>query len=114
MVPKNFVDVDLVKALIKAYNLSRRMFYMEDRSILHCLDKNVVIETFGLGGPMSRKIDAEYLNKRFKETTNSFTKGAMKRHIIKDRLDVGDIPKKLTTTMPMEYFKPYFQYIMCG
>ena len=56
LVPEVFVDVDLVKALIKAYNLSRRMFYMEDRSILHCLDKNVVIEAFGLGGPMTRKI----------------------------------------------------------
>ena len=103
-----FVDVDLVKALIKAYNLSTRTFYNEDRSILCCLDKNVVIEAFGLGGPMLRKIDVEYLNKRFKESTKSFTKGAMKRNIIKDRLDVGDIPKKLKTTMPMEYFKPYF------
>ena len=67
-----------------------------------------MIEAFGLGGPISRKIDVNYLNKRFKVRTKSFTKEAMKRHIIKDRLDVGDIPKKLTTTMPMEYFKPYF------
>ena len=63
---------------------------------------------------MSRKIDIEYLNKRFKESTNSFTKGAMKRHIIRDRLDVGDIPKKMKTTMPMEYLKPYFQNIVYG
>ena len=108
LVPEVSVDVDLVKALIIAYNPSTRILYNEDKSILCFLDKNVVIEDFGLGGPMSRKIDIEHLNKMFKESTNSFTKGAMKRHIIKDKLDVGDIPKKLTTTMPMEYFKPYF------
>ena len=33
----------------------------------------------------------------------------MKKHIIRDRLEVGDISKNLTSTMPMEYFKPYFQ-----
>ena len=38
----------------------------------------------------------------------------MKRHIIRDRLDVVDILKKLTTTMPMEYFKPYFQNTIYG
>ena len=102
------MDVDLVKGLIKSYNLSTKTFYNEDRSILYFLDKNVVIKSFGLGGPMLKKVDVQYLNKRFKESTNSFTKEKMKRHIIKDRLDVGDIPKKLTTTVPMEYFKPYF------
>ena len=38
----------------------------------------------------------------------------MKRHIIRDQLEVGDIPNKLTTTMPMEYFKPYFQNTVYG
>ena len=102
------MDVYLMKGLIKSYNLSKKTFYNEDKSILCCLDKNIVIEGFGLGGPMSKKIDIEYLNKRFKESTNSFTKEKIKRHIVRDRLDVGDISKKLTTTMPMEYFKPYF------
>ena len=54
------------------------------------------------------------MNKRFKESTNSFTKVAMTRHIIWDRLDAGDIPKKLTTTMPMDYFMPYFQNMVYG
>ena len=108
LAPEVFVDVDLMKELIKAYNLATKTFYNEDRSILCCLDRNVVVEAFGLDGPMSKKVEMEYLNKRFKESTNSFTKVAMKRHIIQDWLDVGDIPKKLTTTMPMEYFKPYF------
>ena len=63
---------------------------------------------------MSRKIAVEYLNKRFKESTNSFTKKAMFKNIIKGRLNARDIPKKLTTTMLMEYFKPYFQYIVYG
>ena len=59
LVPKAFVDVDLVKALIKACNPSTRTFYNEERSILCCLDKNGIIEAFGLGGLMSRKIDVE-------------------------------------------------------
>ena len=46
------------------------------------MDKNAVVEAFGLDGPMSKKVDVEYLNKRFKESTNSFTKVVMKRHII--------------------------------
>ena len=114
LVPEVFMDVDLVKALVKAYEPTTRTFYNVDRSILCYLDKIAVVEAFGLDGPMSKKIDVEYLNKRFKESTNSFTKGAMKRHIIRDRLEVEDIPKKLTTTMPMEYFKPYFQNTVYG
>ena len=106
--PEIFVDVDLVKELIQSYNPSMKTFYNEDMSIFCCLDKNAVIEAFGLGRPMLKKVDIEYLNKRFKESTKSFTKATMKRHIIRDSLDSGDIPKKLTTTMPMEYFKSYF------
>ena len=98
----------MLKALIKSYNTSTKTFYNEDRSILCYLDRNDVVEAFGLGGPMSKKVDVEYLNKRFKDNTNSFTKVEIKRHIIRDRLDVGHIPKKLTTTVPMEYFNPYF------
>ena len=109
-----FVDVDVMKELIKAYNLATKTFYNEDRRILCYLDKNVVVEAFGLDRPMSKEVDMEYLNKRFKESTNSFTKVAMKRHIIQDQLDAGDIPKKLTTTMPMEHFKPYFQNTVYG
>ena len=108
------MDVDLVKALVKAYEPAMRTFYNGDRSILCCLDKIVVVEAFSLDGPMSKKVDVEYLNKRFKESTKSFTKGAMKRHIIQDRLEARDIPKKLTTTVPMEYFKPYFQNTVYG
>ena len=84
LAPEVFVDVDLVKALIKAYELATRTFYNEERSVLCCLDKNVVVEAFGLDGPMSKKVEIEYLNKRFKESTNSFTKVAMKRHLIWD------------------------------
>ena len=72
----------LVKALIKAYELATRTFYIEDKGVLCCLDKNVVVEELGLDGPICKKVDVEYLNKRFKESTNSFTKGSMKRHII--------------------------------
>ena len=103
-----FVDVELVKELIKSYNLATKTFYNEDRSILCYLDKNAIVEEFGLEGHVLKKVDIEYLNKRFNNSTNSFTKVAMKIHIIQDRLDASDIPMKLTTTMPMEYFKPYF------
>ena len=78
------MDVKLVKALIKAYNATTKIFYNEDMSILCCMDKIAVVEAFGLNGPTSKKVDMEYLNKRFKESTNSFTKSAMKRHIIQD------------------------------
>ena len=108
------MDMDLVKPLIKSYNPSTKIFYNEDRNIIFYLDKNAMTEDFGLGGPMSKKVDVEYLNKRFKESTKSFTKEAMKRHIIRDKLDIGDIPKKLTTIVPMEYFKPYFHNIFYG
>ena len=84
LAPEVFLDVDLVKALVKAYEPATRIFYTTDKSILCCLHKIAVVEAFGLDGPMSKKIDVEYLNKRFKERTNSFTKGAMKRHIIWD------------------------------
>ena len=82
LAPEVFVDVDLVKSLLKAYKPTTRIFYTEDRRVLCYLDKNTVIEAFGLDGPMSIKFNIEYLNKRFKESTNSFTKGVMKRHII--------------------------------
>ena len=29
-------------------------------------------------------------------------------------MEIEDIPKKLTTTVPMEYFKPYFQNMVYG
>ena len=82
LAPKVFLDVDLVKELIKAYELATRTFYTKDMSVLCYLDKNAVIEAFGLDGPMSKKVDVEYLNKRFNESKNSFTKVVMKRYII--------------------------------
>ena len=77
-------------------------------------DKNSFFDAFGLRGLMSRRIDVKYQNKRFNESTNSLNKNDMFRHIIKGRLDARVIPKELTTTMPMEYFKPYFHYIVYG
>ena len=108
LAPEVFLEVDLVKAVVKAYEPAMRTFYNGDRSILCCLDKIAVVGAFSLDGPMSKKIDVEYLNKRFKESTKSFIEGVMKRNIIRDRLEVKDIPKKLTTIVPIEYFKPYF------
>ena len=77
LAPKVFIDIGLVKALVKSYNPSTKTFYNEDRSIMCYLEKNVVVEAFGLWGPISKKVDVEYLNKRFKDSTNSFTKATM-------------------------------------
>ena len=65
LAPKVFVDVNLVKTLVKSYKPSTKTFYNEDSNILCCLDKNTVVEAFGLGGPMSKKVDVEYFKKRF-------------------------------------------------
>ena len=46
LAPEVFVDVDLVKALIKAYNLATKKFYNEDKIILCYLDKNAVLVWF--------------------------------------------------------------------
>ena len=64
LVPQVFVDVDLMKGLIKSCNPSTKTFCNEDRSVLFCLDKNAIFKAFGMGGPMSKKIDI--VNKRFK------------------------------------------------
>ena len=47
-----FVDVDLVKALIKCYNLVNKSFHKKDRKFFLSLDKETFIEAFDLGGPM--------------------------------------------------------------
>ena len=49
---KVFVDVNLLKALIKEYNLVSPTFHNKDKSILCTLDKETFIEDFDLGGPM--------------------------------------------------------------
>ena len=64
---KVFMDVDLVKKLIKHYNPLTHSFYRADKSVLCSLDKNSFIEAFGLGGIISTKIDLEDLKKKFKE-----------------------------------------------
>lgn len=56
-----FVDVDLMKEFIKAYNPVTRGFHRYDGSILCTLDKNSFIEAFGLEGQMSVNIDLKEL-----------------------------------------------------
>lgn len=51
------VDVDLVKALIKAYDPMTHGFHRKDRSVLCTLDKETFIEAFELGGPLTKLIE---------------------------------------------------------
>ena len=52
-----FIDVDLMKALIKDYNLATHSFHKRDKSVLCSLEKESFIKAFGLEGPMGSKIE---------------------------------------------------------
>ena len=59
--PKVFIDVDLVKGIMKTYNLATRSFYKYNGSILCMLERPSFIEAFGLERKMSEQIDVEDL-----------------------------------------------------
>ena len=63
--PEVFVDVDLVKALIKAYKLVNHAFHKKDKSELCTMEKGTFIEDFGLGGPLSVPIDSDNFDESF-------------------------------------------------
>ena len=50
IMPKAFVDVDLLKKLINSYNAVTRTFHKHNGSILCTLDMTSLIEAFGLEG----------------------------------------------------------------
>lgn len=50
IMPNVFVDVDLMKELIRSYNPITKCFHRYDGSILCTLDRNTFIEAFGLEG----------------------------------------------------------------
>ncbi len=50
--PKIFVDVDLVKSLIKCYNPVNKTFHRKDRSVFLSQDKETFIEVFDLGSDL--------------------------------------------------------------
>ena len=47
------MDVDLIKALVNAYNPTTRSFHRKDMSILCMLSKDAFVEAFDLQGPVS-------------------------------------------------------------
>jgi len=63
-VPKVFVDLDLVKELIKCYSHVTKSFHRKDKSVFLALDKDTFIEAFDLGEPMPFPIDIQELNGR--------------------------------------------------
>ena len=79
--PEVFVNVDLVKALIKCYNPINKSFHRKDISIFLSLDKETFIEASELGGLMSLPIKIEKLNENFKNHKNFYMGRAMMRHI---------------------------------
>lgn len=103
-----FVDADLVKALIKAYNHVTKAFHKHDGSILCTLDKTSFIEDFGLEGQMSVQIDVDELQVKFKTSKSYYTRKVMIHHILYNLKKVGDIPKEVVDTLPLRKFNGYF------
>lgn len=110
--PVVFMDIDLVKALVKSYNPAIRAFHRQDKSILCSLDKNTFIQVFGLVGSLSVDINTEELNDKFERHPGAYTKKVIFKHILPYMLKVGDIPKHVKDSLTMEHFKRYFQYMV--
>ena len=62
-----YVDFDLIKALVDAYNPTTRSFHKKDMSILYTLSKDAFVEAFDLQGPMTFPINLEKLEAAFKK-----------------------------------------------
>lgn len=65
-----YVDVDLIKALVNAYNPTTRSFHRKDMRILCTLSKDAIVEAFDLQGPMLvpinlGKLEAAFETERF-------------------------------------------------
>ena len=60
-----YVHVDLIKALVNAYNPTTQSFHRKDMSILCTLSKDAFAEPFDLQGPMSFPINLEKLEATF-------------------------------------------------
>lgn len=105
-----FVNVDLIKALIKVYNIVGHAYHKKDRSILCTLDKETCIEFFDLGGPMTHIIKLEKLEETFKNQKSFLISKVTRRHIPRSMKEKGEILKKVGDFMPLEYFRRYFQY----
>ena len=109
--PEIFVDVDLVKTLIKSYNPVSKSFHMKDRSIFLALDKEKFAEAFDLGVPMMLPIDMVKLNENFKNQESFYMGREMTRHILMSRKEKAEILKKkrVEYLMPLEFFQRYVE-----
>ena len=54
-----YVNIDVVKSLIKSYNPITKSFHWHDKIILCTLDHSSFIKAFGLEGQMSVPIDID-------------------------------------------------------
>lgn len=63
--PEVYMVVELIKALVNAYNPTTRSFHRKDIRILCMLSKDTVDEAFDLQGPMSFPINLEKLEVAF-------------------------------------------------
>lgn len=108
IMPEIIVDIDLVKALIKAYNPLTHRFHKKYKSILCTLDRETFIELFDLGGPMTKITEQDKINETFKNQKSFFTSRVMRRHIPKSRKERDEFPKKVGYLMPLDFLSTYF------
>ena len=107
IMPDVFVDVDLLKELIKSYNPVSMSFNRKDRSIFLALDKETFIEAFDLGGQMLLPIEMDKLKETFKQQKTLYMGRAMTRHIPMSRREKGEIPKhkEVDDLMSLKFFQ---------
>lgn len=106
--PEGFEDVDLVKALIKSYNLETKSFHKNYGRILCMLDLTSFIEVCGLEGHMSVPLEIDELKGNFERNMNSYTRKTMIQQTPMDLKKVGDYPKKVDKMMALNKSKNYF------
>lgn len=112
--PEVFIDVDLVKALIKSYNLVTRNFHRHNGSFLCTLVRTSFIDAFKLEGQMDTPIDTDDLQKKFANNKTYFVNNVMMPHIPYNVKKEGKIPRSMADFLPLSRFKYYFRNIVYG
>ena len=95
ILPKVFLDVDLVKALISSYNPATKSFHRHNGSILCTINMTSFIEAFGLEGQMDVPIDIDDLQGKFERNRSHYVNNVMLPHISYDIKKAGLLLKKL-------------------
>ncbi len=102
-----YVDIDLQKALIVAWNPTANSFHKKDGGILCTLDHVFFIEYFGLEEKMSVEVDFQYFQEKFEWNARFYTSKVMIHQIPYELKLIGEIPKKVDKMLPIDKFKNY-------